>query len=417
MKDIWRERYHEVTTGSSEANVLVGFNANIDVKYTVEDLELNLEDYNPENIEDLDSKDDFLSLLSYCMENGENKEVNCSNLDLGFDRGKEEIGGQAGIMANFLADKTHETVFYTPFLSEKLVENLNSSLTCPVNAGNGFELVEIGEATKTDRTKVNQIFEFDSEKTGRLILSDKLRGFGPYFRKGVEDHINELDEGLDRVLLSGFHNAEGNVEAKLKKASKQLEKFDTQVHMEYVDLSDKLNLLEKHIFPHVESIGLDEYEMKALEEALEVQLDNDEPSLGEAFQFAQFFINEFNLERVHIHTYGYHLNVTTDNYDVTPEKIRESMLYGESCAVQMADKGEIPEEVENLDFNNKHVRKLDDLEDFGNFFDLEDFTKTGIAEIEGLKVVAIPPVIHEDPKRLVGMGDVISAGSFVKELD
>lgn len=417
MKDVWRERFQEANTEGPEANVLVGFNANIDLKYRVEDLDLELDTVDPENTEDIDTREDFLSLLSYCIENGKNKEVNRKGLELDLETGKEEVGGQAGIMANFLASKTHETVFYTPFLSERLVEVLDSNLTYPVNTGDGLELVEVREAANTDRTKVNQIFEFDGGRTGRLILSDKLRGFGPYFRKGVEDHISELDEGLDRVLLSGFHNADGNVEAKLKKASQQLEKFDTPVHMEYVDLSDKLNLLEKYIFPHIESIGLDEYEMKALEEALDVQLDDEEPSLGEAFQFAQFFINEFDLDRVHIHTYGYHLNVTTEDYNIGPEKIRESMIYGETSAVQMADEGEIPEEIENLEFDNKHIRKLDDLEDFGNFFELEQFAKTGIANIEGLNVVAIPPVIHEEPERLVGMGDVISAGSFVKELD
>lgn len=417
MKDIWRDRYQEVNTEGYEANVLVGFNANIDVKYSVEDLEVDLETIEPADIEDVNSREDFLSLLAYCIENGKNKEVTYNNLELGFEGGKEDMGGQAGIMGNFLAGKTHETVFYTPFLSEKLVEGLDSSLAYPINTGDGLELVEISEAANTDRTKVNQIFEFDGGKTGRLILSDKLRGFGPYFRKGVENHIQELDKGLDRVLLSGFHNADGNVEAKLKKASQQLEKLDTPVHMEYVDLSDKLNLLEKYIFPHIESIGLDEYEMKALEETLEVQLDDDEPSLGEAFQFAQFFINEFELSRVHIHTYRYHLNVTTEDYDIAPEKIRESMLYGETSAVQMADQGEIPDDIESLEFDDKHIRRLDDLEDFKEFFNLDSLIETGIAKIEGLNVVAIPPVIHEEPKRLVGMGDVISAGSFVKEID
>lgn len=417
MKDIWRERYQDTDTERPEANVLVGFNANIDLKYSVEDLGFELDSVKAENLEEIKNKDEFLSLLSYCTKNGKNKEVNSEGLNLDLEAGKEEIGGQAGIMANFLAGKAHETVFYTPFLSERLVECLKPSLTYPVNSGDGLELVEVSEAANTDRTKVNQIFEFDGEKTGRLILSDRLRGFGPYFRKGVEDHISELDEGLDRVLLSGFHNADGNIEVKLKKASQQLEKFDTPIHMEYVDLSDKLNLLEKYIFPHVESIGLDEYEMKALEEALDVQLDGDEPSLGEAFQFAKFFINEFGLKRVHIHTYGYHLNVTTEDYGVEPEKIRESMLYGETAAVQMADEGEIPEKVESLEFENKHIRKLDDLEDFENFFNLENFAETGKGKIGDLKVVAIPPVIHENPKRLVGMGDVISAGSFVKEVN
>lgn len=417
MKDIWRERYQETDTERPEANVLVGFNANIDIKYSVKDLKLDLESATSREQDKIDTKEDFLSLLSYCIENGKNKEINSKGLDLDIGTGKEEIGGQAGIMANFLAGKTHETVFYTPFLSERLVDVLGSGLTYPVNTGDGLELVEVDEAANTDRTKVNQIFEFDGEKTGRLILSDRLRGFGPYFRKGVEDHISELDEGLDRVLLSGFHNADGNVEAKLKKASQQLEKIDTPIHMEYVDLSDKLNMLEKHIFPHIESIGLDEYEMKALEEALEVQLDGDEPSLGEAFQFAKFFINEFGLERVHIHTYGYHLNVTTEEYGVDMNRIRESMLYGETSAVQMADDGEIPDKIESLEFENKHLKKLDDLEDFEEFFNLEDFVETGKGKIGDLNVVAIPPVIHENPERLVGMGDVISAGSFVKEIN
>ena len=417
MKDIWRERYKNTDVARVEANVLVGFNANIDAKYRLQDLDLKIESANAEDLEQVENKEEILSLLSYCIKNGENREINSEGLELDPETGKEEVGGQAGIMANFLQSKTHETVFYTPFLSERLVEVLDSGLIYPVNSGEGLELLEVVEAINTDRTKVNHILEFDGEKTGRLILSDRLRGFGPYFRKGVEDHISELDEGLDRVLLSGFHNADGNIGAKLRKASQQLEKFDTPVHMEYVDLSDRLNLLEKYIFPHIESIGLDEYEMKAMEEALDVELGGDEPSLGEAFQFAKFFINEFGLERVHIHTYSYHLNVTTEAYGVEPDKIRESMLYGETSAVQMADEGEIPEEVKRLEFDNKHIRKLDDLEDFGNFFGLEEFAETGITNIEGLNVVAIPPAIHEEPRRLVGMGDIISAGSFVKETE
>lgn len=400
---------------SPGASVLVGFNANIDVKYSVEDLGLDLEKVDAENLDSVESQEEFLSLLKYCIENSKNKEVNYQNFEPEVEGGVEEIGGQAGIMANFLAKNGNNTVFYTPFLSDKLVENLDERMKYPVNTGNNLELLPIKEAGNTDRTKVNRIFEFDGEKTGRLILSDKLRGFGPYFRKGVEDHIDELNEGLDRVLLSGFHNADGNVEAKMKKASEQLVHIDAPIHMEYVDLSDKLNLLEEYIFPHIQSIGLDEYEMKSLEKALNVQLDNEEPSLGEAFQFAKFFIEEFGLERVHIHTYRYHLNVTHRDYPLSPEKIRKSMLYGETCAVRMADKGEIPEKYEPLDFDNKHVKKLDDLEDFEDFFQMEGFTESGIGSVDGYNVVAIPPVIHEDPKRLVGMGDVISAGSFVKE--
>ncbi|EHK00758.1 hypothetical protein HRED_11237, partial [Candidatus Haloredivivus sp. G17] len=46
----------------------------------------------------------------------------------------------------------------------------------------------------------------------------------------------------------------------------------------------------------------------------------------------------------------------------------------------------------------------------------DEFVETGKALIEDYKVCAIPTLIHEDPKRLVGMGDLISSGAFAYEL-
>ncbi|PSH00810.1 MAG: hypothetical protein BRC30_01575, partial [Nanohaloarchaea archaeon SW_7_46_7] len=62
------------------------------------------------------------------------------------------------------------------------------------------------------------------------------------------------------------------------------------------------------------------------------------------------------------------------------------------------------------------IERLDELEHFEDFFDLNGFVETGIACVDDLKVVAIPTIIHENPDRLVGMGDIISAGAFVGEL-
>ena len=415
MKDIWRRRYQEADLSSPTADVLTGFNANIDIKYSVEDLDLDLEDVKSRKIHKVSGKQDFLAVLKYCMEKGENLEVDYRNWTFNAE-GDESVGGQAGIMSNYLADTGNKVVFYTPFLSERLAYNLNEKILYPFYDGS-FRLENIRDAVNTDRDKTNLIFEFDTEKTGRLILSDRLRGFGPYFRKGVEENLEKLDEKAERILLSGFHNADGNVVAKIRKASEQLAVLETPIHMEYVDLRDNLEMLEKHIFPRIDSIGLDEYEMKSLEDELGLSIEGNQSSLGEAYQFAKHFIEEYGLSRVHIHTYSHHLTVTEKDYPVSKEKIRESMLYGETSAIAMAEKGEIPGKVKSLEFDNCHVKKIDELEAFGNFFDLEDFAETGIGEVEGYNVVAIPPVIHEDPARLVGMGDIISSGTFVKETD
>ncbi|MFB6193056.1 MAG: ADP-dependent glucokinase/phosphofructokinase [Candidatus Nanohaloarchaea archaeon] len=417
MKDIWRQRYQSLNVQPLNKTVLVGFNANIDVKHDLDDKSLDLDETEPENLEEVSSSSEFKSLLAYCMDKGLNKEVSYEGFEPEVEEDRREIGGQAGIMANFLDRNNAQTLFYTPFLSEELSKQLSNSLEVPNYSNGDIEYRSPSDSVNTDRTKINRIFEFEDGKTGRLILSDRLRGFGPYFRQGIEENLDEIDEKIDRALLSGFHNAEGNVEAKLAKASEQLEKMNSPIHMEYVDLSSKLGLLQKYIFPHIESIGLDEHEMKKLEEGLDLSLDGEKPSLGEAFQFAKFFIEKFDLSRVHIHTYSYHLNVTENDYEVGPEKIRESMLYGETCAIKMADEGEIPECGSTLEFDNKHLRRLDEIEDFADFMGLEEFAETGIAEVEEFKVVAVPPVIHEDPERLVGMGDLISAGSFVREID
>ncbi|MFB6217386.1 MAG: hypothetical protein ABEJ72_10570, partial [Candidatus Aenigmatarchaeota archaeon] len=45
----------------------------------------------------------------------------------------------------------------------------------------------------------------------------------------------------------------------------------------------------------------------------------------------------------------------------------------------------------------------------------ENFEENGIADIEGFDVVVVPTPIAEKHKELVGLGDIISSGSFFYE--
>lgn len=419
MKDIWMERYQEITEKElkNPVDVLVGFNANIDVKYDVEELELDFEDAEAEKKDSVSDVEDLKAVLKHCVENGENLEIDNDGFEFDED-GKEEVGGQAGIMANYLSLAKNSVIFYTPFLSQELADLMDNRVLYPVY-DEEFVLKNVRDSANTDRTKRNLIFEYDGERTGRLIVSDRMKGFGTYFRKGVEENLETMDENLERVLFSGYHDVEGNRAAKFRKAEKQLEQIETPIHMEYVDVDpEALELIVDHVLPHVNSIGLDEHEMKELEDKLELDTSTEEGSLGEAFETCKELIDEYGLERAHIHTYDFHIVVVEEDYEVTDEKIRESMLFGEISAIQMADTGEIPEADDLSSFNtdDKHIRRLDELEDFQDFFGIQGFVETGIAEIEDYRVIAIPTIIHEDPKRLVGMGDIISSGAFVHEV-
>ena len=420
MKDKWRLQYQESISllDHDRINVLTGFNANIDILYDFEDLELDLTNVEPELKNPVENEEDLKSCLKFCIENGANKEVNRRNYSENLSAsGVERLGGQGGIMANFLSGLGEYTTFYTPLLSGEIAGKLNEDVVYPSIEGK-IILKRVKECVNTDRTKYNTIIEFDENETGRLILSGQVKGFGPYFRKGIEENSSSLDDNLDRIILSGFQNIEGNFETKLNKTEKQMNKFETPKHLEYVSMEeDKARKVLEDLLSSFDSIGMDEEEAKDIAELLKVDI-SDDVSLGDAYQVGKELVKNKEVSRCHIHSYKYNLVVVDEDYEISMDKIQESVLFGVSSAIQMAEIGELPDREDMQEFNlkDKHIHRLDELEDFGHHLNLENFTETGKAEIEGVKVVAVPSLIHENPKRLVGMGDIISSGAFTAEI-
>jgi ADP-dependent phosphofructokinase/glucokinase len=414
MKEEWLKKYRSVEEKSDfGSKVLLGFNANIDVSQSFSELEISLEDVEAEEIQSISSREDLKKVLKFCRENSTNLEVDIQdyNPDL---NGEEQIGGQAGIMSNFLSNINHRAVIYSPFLSQDLAENIDSEVLYP-DFEDGMVLKSVSDAVNSDRTKKNYIIEFEEESC-RLILSDSLRGFGPYFRKSVEEKFPDLEKEIDRAIFSGFHDVEGNVDSKLRKAEKQLRKMHIPKHLEFVSKSpERDEIVLDRILPYFTSVGMDETEINKIGDIMGYDI-SDEPSLGEVFTASKKIIQKYHVRRVHVHTMHFHSVVAERSYPVRDKRIRDSMLYSELAAVSMAETGEIPEK-EDIGLNNDkmHVTKLDDLEHFSDFFDLTEFVETGITRIEDYKVIAIPTLIHEEPKRLVGMGDIISSGSFTTE--
>lgn len=419
MKDVWRQKYSDMSEERPDLDfsVLTAFNANIDLRTSYEKLDWNLEDVEAEVLDSVTNIEDVKSVLKHAMGNGENIECNLKNLDTEIS-GKKSLGGQAGIMANFLSGLNGSVTFYTPFLSQELAELIDEKVLHPY-IDEEFVLKNVRDASNTDRTKKNIIIEYNQENSGRLILSDSLRGFGPYFRSGIEKNLEMIDKDVDRILLSGFHNAQGNFEAKIAKSVGQLKKLESPKHLEMVDCEhDKFKHIMEELTPHVHSIGLDETEGKKVREFFNLET-NEDLHIGEAFEMSKKLIEKSNLERVHLHTYRYHLLVTDKDYPVSLERLRDSMLFGETSAVLSADIGKLPEaeDFEGLDFDKVHIKNMDELEEFADFFHLSDFTEKGYAMVEDYKVAAIPTLIHEDPKRLVGMGDLISSGTYIYEIN
>lgn len=418
MKDIWRQKYQEIAErpGIGEFQVLTGFNANIDRTIDFGELDWNL-DVEAEKKEKVNNKEDVKKVLKHAIENSENLEVDATNLNLKFDQGVQSVGGQAGIMANFLSGLNGSVTFYTPFLSQELAERIDERVLHPY-FDKEFSLKNVRDAANTDRTKENIIIEFKKPKSGRLILSDKLRGFGPYFRSGIADNIEMIDENIEGALLGGFQNVKGNKEVKIEKSRRQLNKLESRTHIELADSDKELyKVIGTEIIPEADSIGMDETEALKLA-AISDKDYSDNLKMGEAFDLMKDLIDETGLSRCHLHTYRYHLVVTGDDYPIKKDEILQGMMFGEISAITCATKGDIPDinDYGHLDFESMHIKNLDEFEHFEDFFGLEEFVETGKAEVDGYNVCAIPTLIHENPKRLVGMGDLISSGAFAYEL-
>lgn len=414
MKEAWLNKYKEsVEDLNFNSRVLVGFNANIDVTLNFEDLDINLDDVKKEKIDYIRSESDLKKVLRYCRDEETNLEFEVKDFEPKLD-GEESIGGQAGIMSNFLSRMGHRSVMYTPFLSEEVVEKMDNDILYPV-VDDGLVLKSVSDSVNSDRTKKNHIIEF-KEESCRLILSDKLRGFGPYFRKGIEEKFSLIQEEVDKAIFSGFHDIDGNFDARLKKSEKQLRKLHIPKHLEFVSSTrEKDKAIIEDILPQFTSVGMDESELKTISEIIGYKID-ERPSLGEVYSISKKIIEEYSISRVHVHTRNFQTVVADKKYPVRDKNIRESLLFSGLAAVSQAERGKIPE-IGEIEFNDEdmHLTRLDDLEHFQDFFELEDFVETGIARLEGCKVIAVPTIIHEEPERLVGMGDIISSGAFAAE--
>ena len=418
MKQEWRDKYKEIakSPGIENFQVLTGFNANIDRKIEFEDLDWSL-NVDPEKKSEVSNLEDVKQVLKYAIENGENLEVDATNLNQTFEEGEKSLGGQGAIMSNFLSGLNGSVTFYTPLLSQNLADMMDDRVLHPY-FDKEFSLKNIRDAANTDRTKENIIIEFKKPKSGRLILSDKLRGFGPYFRSGISENIRLIDENIEGALLAGYQNIKGNREVKIEKSKKQLQKIESRKHLELADTERSLfNIIGSEIIPLVDSIGLDETEALKLAEMAGKESSED-LGIGEAFDLLTDLMEETGLVRCHLHTYRYHLLIASEDYWADKDILLKSILFGEVSAIKSAEENKIPDidDFGELNFDDKHIKKLDELEKFQEFFQLEKFVETGKAEIDGHKICAIPTLIHENPKRLVGMGDLISSGAFAYEL-
>ncbi|WP_297501370.1 ADP-specific phosphofructokinase [Thermococcus sp.] len=392
---------------------------------------------------------DFVARLVHALKTGKPMAVPLVNeelqawFDSNFKYDVERMGGQAGIIANLLANLDFSrVVVYTPHLAKRQAELFvpKANLFYPVIENGKLVLRHPREAYReSDPVKVNRIFEFragtsfklgDETVTvpfsGRFIVSARFESIRIYTEEELKPFLPEIGLMSDGAILSGYQGiklrySDGkDANHYLREAKKDIlllkREKDLKVHLEFASIQSR-ELRKKviyNLFPLVDSVGMDESEIAYVLNALGY------PGLAERiFTYnriedtvlgGKILIDEMNLEVLQIHTIYYIMYIAHADNPLSEEELRSSLELATTLAAARASLGEIrsPEDFKvglNVPYNER-----------GEYVKLRFEEAKRRLRTREYKMMIIPTRLVKNPVSTVGLGDTISAGAFTSYL-
>ena len=451
-----------------DLNILCGYNANIDSIYSIKGSELNelLSAFPEKEITDrlsnlpgeISSIPDFLAGLISCMVKGAGGEWMIHERSVYewlkgryLERSLLRMGGNMGIMANVLSQLG----------AEKVVPNVvnPSSMQMSFFLGSGiflpFSTVSDEDAEKTDpvvttenfaEDPIHFVFDFRKGDTFSLYGKDIVvprenRFIATYdplnFRLSINSEFAEYAveniREIEGALISGFHMLQetypdgSGYEEKLDSVCRQLGSWkelnnDIHIHAEFGHFS--IPELAVSVFSKitsvVDSIGMNEDELAVLgsihgQDAISISNMDSAAILEAGIKLCELS----GLKRLFVHTREFVISILGTDVNIDYENELEALKFGINCAAAFAASGKL----ESRDFVMATASSIDESE-FGRMqvdklFNLSSMHQESGAcgNFSGYVVCAIPTLICPEPVSTVGLGDTISAATFLRRLE
>ena len=356
--------------------------------------------------------------------------------NLGYDR--LQMGGQGGIVANVLGIiGVKKVIAHTnshPKEQAQQFLKLNNIVSFDEN---GQEKPSYQINRTQDIPLIHWIIEFDKgdkiELDGKTFVCPKSNRFiatyDPLNLKLVMDpHFVASTSTIkaDYVVLSGMHalTSNNNGVALVEKVLPIINAWHTQgaiVHLEIASTQDievRKAILQK-LATNCDSIGINERELIDIlevvgEEKLAQQCQ--ENCHAENLFRALLRVKEIlKTPRIQLHFFGLYLTVQNKSFRITPEQNRNGMILASTIAAGKAGTGDINHKENLLWALGKDVSEvgLKELETISGIIEDKDLLTTGLSQYAGFDIIAVPTILVEKPKTLVGMGDTISSVSLV----
>lgn len=446
---MWEELYREALEVGWEKlqdipGVIIGFHSTIDGLKRV-DVDLveklikslpNIETLPEEPVPAIRKPEDLILGLLISMKEGlayqrmiENEETFRWTLtNIGYDQLR--LGGTSANMANLLSPLPLKKILvYANPLTRELAElfperenlfiltreNGTPVLRSPRKAWKKegiFAIHWILEYEKGLKVNLGSL-SFESPRANRFIAAWNPINCRLRVSEEFKEDIFLISDRFTHFLVSGFHillerYPEGKVcedfiipVASFVKEMK--EKLGLKVHYEFASIGSPIirNSVFRHIFPVINSLGLNEIEFATLlndlgEQELAKELKESRFPIVKLIDGLIKIMRRTTLRRIQLHTLGHYISITRDKNEINE---RTALLFSAILAAARSLLG-----------------RYETIEDLRKGLEVPTITLTGyegIKNIEDFGIVIVPTKVVQSPKLTVGLGDIISSAGFL----
>lgn len=459
LQQAWAKKYEAVPSQLEKLkhirSVATAFNTNIDailkikgnvLKKLIVENNISLNDLENISLSGFSKPSDVIIGIVKCFSRGIAEEwvtddidvYNWMDTNLGYDH--LQMGGQAGIIANALAllgvkkvithTNSHPKLQAQQFLNLENLFGLNyeGKLEKAVNITRETDIPLIHwiiEFDKGDRFEIDGKI-FSCPKSNRFIATYDPLNMKLVMNKGFIGYLNT--HKINYLLLSGFHpllESNGGVDL-VKNAVPVLQKWKKYnssliIHLEIASTQDKAvrKAIVKYIVPLVDSVGLNEREtidllnimgQKTL--ANRIEKNTCSPLLFEALLFLK---KTLKMKRIQLHMFGLYMTLQDSDFVHSAEQNLKGMMTAAVVSSSKAYNGVLAQygDVVKTLGMSVSAQSLDELNNLSQALHNPELLNNGICKVDNFILSAIPTILVDKPKTLVGMGDTISSVSLL----
>lgn len=394
------------------------------------------------------SREDLISSLLYCIQQGSGAEILVESLQLAEEIEASfpwsfRLGGNAGIMANLLAELGARPILNAPALEPRLAALLHPGVGIPVS-GRLMQPSLAAERPGLSSEVLHFVFQFkESDRIpspqGPISAAKDNRFIATYdpvntrmvsnqdFDAYCQDHIQEIDG----AILSGFHLAPLDRYREIfPPRIEQIRSWkeanpNIYIHVEMGSFQSPgiarhfLRLLEK-----ADSLGLNEDELETAtaeysaigsSTVLSTVLSTARPKMSqwqERMQKAAGLREHLGIFRVSVHTRDYILSIMEEGKITAKEELL-SLQKGADAAAALAATGS----AKGMPPNEVNPRGLEAQREFCRLgAEAAGVGRGAFHKRDGLVVSLMPSLLAREPRITVGLGDTATAATFYQEL-